>query len=134
LKGSAKMILSDAYNYINVVGKAADASRIRSSVIANNIANNDTPNYKRKDVQFESLLAAELSGGGTLDSKVNNMDLSHLNTKVYTDNSNLSYRLDGNNVDISTEESYYAEAQLKYNTLVDSMTRNFQAIKIALSK
>lgn len=128
------MILSDAYNYINVVGKAADASRIRSSVIANNIANNDTPNYKRKDVQFESLLAAELSGGGTLDSKVNNMDLSHLNTKVYTDNSNLSYRLDGNNVDISTEESYYAEAQLKYNTLVDSMTRNFQAIKIALSK
>ncbi|HEX3075448.1 MAG TPA: flagellar basal body rod protein FlgB [Lachnospiraceae bacterium] len=128
------MILSNAYNYINVVGKAADASRIRSSVIANNIANNDTPNYKRKDVQFESLLAAELSGGGTLDSKVNNMDLSHLDAKVFTDNSNLSYRLDGNNVDIATEESYYAQAQLKYNTLVDTITRNFQSIKVALSK
>lgn len=128
------MILSDVYNYINVTEKAATASRIRSTVIANNIANVDTPNYKRQDVEFESLLAAQMSGGGSLDSKVSSVDLGRLNSRVYTDNANLSYRLDGNNVDISTESSYYAQSQLKYNTLVDYMSRSFSAIKIAMGK
>ncbi|WP_310602701.1 flagellar basal body rod protein FlgB, partial [Anaerosporobacter sp.] len=102
--------------------------------IANNIANVDTPNYKRQDVKFESLLAAQVSGGGTLDSKVASMDLASLNGQVYTDNANLSYRLDGNNVDISTENSYYAQSQLKYNTLIEYMNRGFSAIKIAMGK
>lgn len=128
------MILSDAYNYINVTEKAAIASKMRSTVIANNIANVDTPNYKRQDVKFESLLAAQMSGGGTLDSKVATVNLSSLKGQVYTDNANLSYRLDGNNVDISTESSYYAQSQLKYNTLVDYMNRGFSAIKIAMGK
>ncbi|SHL96782.1 flagellar basal-body rod protein FlgB [Anaerosporobacter mobilis DSM 15930] len=128
------MILSDAYNYINVTGQAAAASKMRSTVIANNIANVDTPNYKRQDVKFESLLAAQMSGGGSLDSKIASMDLARLNAQVYTDNANLSYRSDGNNVDISTESSYYAQSQLKYNTLVDYMNRGFSAIKIAMGK
>lgn len=128
------MILSDAYNYINVTGQAAAASKMRSTVIANNIANVDTPNYKRQDVKFESLLAAQMSGDGSLDSKIASMDLARLNAQVYTDNANLSYRSDGNNVDISTESSYYAQSQLKYNTLVDYMNRGFSAIKIAMGK
>ncbi|MHB8131035.1 MAG: flagellar basal body rod protein FlgB [Mobilitalea sp.] len=48
------MIGSNAFNYINVLDKAADASWQRNEVISNNIANVDTPGYKRKDVQFES--------------------------------------------------------------------------------
>ena len=48
------MVLSNAYNYINVLDKAADASWTRNDVLANNIANADTPGYKRKDVQFET--------------------------------------------------------------------------------
>ncbi len=54
------MIGSDAFNYINVLNKAADASWTRNQVIANNIANNDTPNYKRKDINFETYLKDEL--------------------------------------------------------------------------
>ena len=52
------MIGSNAYNYINVLSKAADASWIRNEVIANNIANNDTADYKRQDVVFELITAA----------------------------------------------------------------------------
>ena len=40
------MVLSNAYNYINVLDKAADASWTRNDVLANNIANADTPGYK----------------------------------------------------------------------------------------
>ena len=47
------MIHSNAFSYINVLDKAADASWIRENAIANNIANVDTPGYKRQDVQFE---------------------------------------------------------------------------------
>ena len=50
------MIGSDAYNYINVLQQATDASWLRNSIISNNIANVDTPNYKRSDVQFETYL------------------------------------------------------------------------------
>ncbi|MBP5305879.1 MAG: flagellar basal body rod protein FlgB [Lachnospiraceae bacterium] len=127
------MIGSDAYNYINVLNKAADASWMRNSVITNNIANVDTPGYKRKDVQFESYLMAAMTKGGSLDKRVDNINLNSLNGTIYTDYANLSYRLDGNNVDIDTESSYLAENQLRYYALLDSMNQEFSRIKTVLT-
>ena len=86
------MINSNIFNYINVLDKAADAAYTRNDILANNIANDSTPNYKRKDVQFESLLQASLAGGGKLDDKVEqlNQNLGDLEGFVYTDHSSLS--------------------------------------------
>ena len=50
------MFNSNAFDYINVLDKAADASWTRNEVIANNIANVDTPGYKRQDINFEDEL------------------------------------------------------------------------------
>ncbi len=127
------MIGSDAYNFINVLNKAADASWMRHNVISNNIANNDTPGYKRKDVQFESYLAMELIRGGSLRHRVAGTDLDRIDGMIYTDYSNLSYRADGNNVDIHTENSYLAKNQIRYYTLLDAMTQEFSRIKTALT-
>lgn len=127
------MIGSNAYNYINILDKAADASWTRNELITNNIANVDTPNYKRKDIEFQTYLANELEGNGTLDQKVANADLNSLEASVYTDNSSLSYRLDGNNVDIDTESANQAENQIRYYTLLDSMTQEFSRIKSVLT-
>ena len=41
------MLSTDAFNYVNVLDKAADASWTRESILANNIANIDTPGHKR---------------------------------------------------------------------------------------
>lgn len=128
------MIQSGAFNYINVLQKSADASWYRNSILANNIANVSTPNYKRKDVQFETYLMSSLAGGDSLDSNVANVDLDELEPTTYVDESNLSYRLDGNNVDINTESSELAKNQLRYYTLLDSMTQEFGRIKTALSR
>ena len=49
------MVSSGAFNYVNVLDKALDASWTRNSVIANNIANVDTPGFKRQDVKFEEI-------------------------------------------------------------------------------
>ena len=46
------MIDSGVFSYINVLNKAADASWTRNEVLANNMANSSTPNYKRQDVTF----------------------------------------------------------------------------------
>ena len=120
------MITSNIYNYINILDKAADASNLRNELISNNIANVDTPNYKRKDINFESILQAELSGDNLSEAVLElNQDLSVLEPNVFTDNASLSYRLDGNNVDIATEEAYLAENQIKYQALVDLMNQEF---------
>lgn len=127
------MINSNAFNYINILDKAADASWLRSELISNNLANVSTPNYKRKDIEFQTYLARELQGAGSLDQKVARANLNSLEASVYTDHSNLSYRLDGNNVDIDTESAMEAENQIRYYLLIDSMSQEFNRIKTVLS-
>ena len=132
------MIGSDAYNYINVLNKAAGASWTKNEIIANNIANVDTPDYKRKDLNFESLLSEALSDTSVhtknLDKKVANINLASLKPDVYTEYSTLSYRYDGNNVDIDTEQAYLADNQIKYYALLDSMTHEFNRLKTVLNQ
>ncbi len=131
-KGDLQVIQSNAFNFINVLDKAADASWTRNELISNNIANVDTPNYKRKDVEFQSFLSSELDRADSLRSNVAGVDLNSLNASVYTDNASLSYRLDGNNVDIDTESASLAENQIRYYTLLDTMTQEFNRIKSVL--
>ena len=63
---------TNAFDYINVLDRAADASWLRHDVISNNISNADTPGYKRSDVNFETQLAKALgqSRYTSMDSKV----------------------------------------------------------------
>lgn len=128
------MIRTDAFNYVNVLQKAAGVSWTRNDILANNIANVDTPNFKRKDVQFETYLMSSLSGGDSLDANIAEMDLDELQPTTYVDQANLSYRLDGNNVDINTESAELAKNQLKYYTLLDSMSQEFSRLKSAMTR
>ena len=123
------MVSTGAFNYINVLGKAADSSWIRNGVISNNIANVDTPGYKRKDVDFEVYLKGAVSGGISLDDDVAGADLEVLSGTTYTDYSTASYRLDGNNVDIDTENAELAKNQMKYYTMLDSVSQEFTRLK-----
>lgn len=125
------MINTGVYNYIDVLGKAADASWIRNEVINNNIANNDTPGYKRQDVQFDDILAREIrtSQGKDLDDAMATVNMRRISGRIYTDSVNYSYRIDGNNVDIDTENVELASNQIKYNALIDSVTQEFSRLR-----
>lgn len=120
---------SGAFNYINVLEKACDASWTRHSVISNNIANVDTPGYKRKDVQFEEYLRNEVGYTDSLDDEVANADLDALMTTTYTEYEGMDYRIDGNNVDIDTESAELAKNQIKYYTMLDSISQEFGRLK-----
>lgn len=125
------MINSNIYDYVNVLDKAADASWMRQETISNNIANVNTPGYKRQDVAFEDSLQEAISNSRyrSTDEKVANLSKADLRIRSYTDSSGFSYRLDGNNVDIDTENAALARNQLKYNALVDSINHEFSMIK-----
>lgn len=127
---------SGAFGYVDVLKTARDASWLREEVLTNNIANVDTPNYKRQDVEFTTYLKSALEQAGTpastLTQKVNEANLSGITTRTYTENTTLSYRMDGNNVDLSTENAELATEQINYNALIDSMNNEFTRMKAVL--
>ena len=124
------MTRTGAFDYINVLEKACDASWTRNSVLADNIANVDTPGFKRRDVQFEEYLMGELGFTDSLDDEVADAELDALNATTYTDYAAVSDRLDGNNVDIDTENVELAKNQIKYYTMVDSVSQEFSRLKM----
>lgn len=129
------MINSNVFDYINVLDKAADASALRNKIIGNNIANVDTPGYKRQDVSFESDLQQALRNSRyeSLDEKVGTVRLDRIKGRVYTDYANYSYRTDGNNVDIDNENVELASNQLKYNGIMQSMDRQFANLRAVMN-
>ena len=128
------MIQTNAFDYINVLDRAADAAWQRNEAISNNIANVDTPGYKRQDVAFESVLQQALGNNRyeSMDDEVANVDLSRLRGRAYLDYANYSYRLDGNNVDIENENVMLAENQLKYQGLISSINQEFTNLKTVM--
>ena len=125
------MINTNAFDYINVLDKAADASWLRNEAISNNIANADTPGYKRQDVAFESELKRAIGYNRyeSTDSKVSKVKTSRLNPRPYTDSAGFSYRLDGNNLDIENENVMLVENQLKYQGLLTSINNEFSNLQ-----
>ena len=128
------MIQTNAFDYINVLDRAADAAWQRNEAISNNIANVDTPGYKRQDVAFESVLQQALGNNRyeSMDDKEANVNLSRLRGRAYVDYANYSYRLDGNNVDIENENVMLAENQLKYQGLISSINQEFTNLKTVM--
>jgi flagellar basal-body rod protein FlgB len=114
---------------LDLVQRALDASSLSHSVIANNIANVDTPGFKRSEVVFNEQLKSAIQarqnessqlGLATTDPRHIALDgvpaLSSIQPKVTTDLSS-SLRNDGNNVDIDTEVSLLAQNTVWYQTL-----------------
>jgi flagellar basal-body rod protein FlgB len=130
------MINSNAFDYINVMDRAADASYLRETVITNNISNVDTPQYKRQDVNFSDVLKRKLTeygnGTKTMDQRVEALNPDDLDAVQYVDDPMYSYRLDRNNVDIDTENVELASEQLRYQTITTSVTNDFSRLKAVL--
>lgn len=128
------MINTNVFDYVNVLDKAADAAWLRNEAISNNIANVDTPGYKRQDVSFEAELekALGMNRYESMDAKVAGVKTSRLQARPYTDYEGYSYRLDGNNVDIENENVMLAENQLKYQGLLTSITQEFTNLQAVM--
>jgi len=122
-------VIDKIYGNSRILEKSLDACWLREEVISQNIANFDTPGYKRKTVTFEEYLAEALDTKDRKNINVNNIDI-----KVSEDHSNLSMRIDGNNVDIDTEMSSLVKNSIRYNVLIQSLNAGFSRFKSVISE
>jgi flagellar basal-body rod protein FlgB len=113
----------------NVLQKAMEASWLKNETLSNNIANADTPGYKKQTVQFETYLNNQLSK----TNKASLIDLDALNPKVVFENPSYSMKIDENNIDIEVEMAERSKNSLKYSALTDSISNNFKKINTVLS-
>ena len=79
---------------------------------------------ERKEYYYENSFEEELR------AKVQSVII---NANTYIDESTLSYRIDRNNVDINTESAYLAQNQIRYYTLLDSMSQEFSRLSSAIN-
>jgi len=111
------------------IERGLDAAWLRNTVISQNIANVDTPGYKRKVVQFEEFLSDEMKTGKISKGKSR---LYGDDIRIIEDPSESSYRSDGNNVDIENEMALLAANTLRYNTLIQKINGDFQKLKLVI--
>ncbi|TCP58814.1 flagellar basal-body rod protein FlgB [Tumebacillus sp. BK434] len=125
---------------ITLLERSLDAASLRQKVISNNLANIDTPNYKRSDVSFEQTLQQVLQGnalsGRRTDARhiqIGTSSVAEVEPEIVTDRTT-SMRQDGNNVDIDVEMTNLAENQILYNALSQRINGKFATLKYAISE
>jgi len=133
-------MIEDMFNNTYVLQKALDASWTKNKVISNNIANVDTPGYKRQKVEFESYLAQAVDNkalkGTTTNEKhipVGVGSINRIKIDVKEDNST-TMRLDGNNIDIDSEMSDLAKNNIMYNVLTEKISGAFRNLRTAINE
>ncbi|NLV37444.1 MAG: flagellar basal body rod protein FlgB [Clostridiaceae bacterium] len=127
-------------SHLRLREKTLDATWARNEVIAQNIANVDTPGYKKSSVTFEEHLDSAMDSrgfrGNTTDDRhipIGKTDVEKVNIRVTRDYKNLSTRLDENNVDVETEMASLAKNNIRYNTLIQSVSNSYQTIKSVIN-
>jgi flagellar basal-body rod protein FlgB len=126
----------------NMMERALDASALRQKVIANNVANVDTPYFKRSDVKFEEFLQGQLGATGQIPPIIGyRTDPRHffigkfssgVTPEIKTDEfSTINNNL--NNVDMDYEMSLMAKNQLKYNVVIQEVNAEFKKLRTAMN-
>lgn len=110
----------------------------RSSVIASNIANSDTPNYKARDLDFKQILATAAERQQPDSVRMQVTHRGHLPTADSALGGDLLYRtptqpsLDGNTVDTQAEHTRFAENTFMYQASLSFLSSKFKGISYAI--
>jgi len=126
-------------NFDSALGIHADALRIRSQraeLLASNLANTDTPNYKARDIDFKSAMKMAASGQST------GMQTSHVNhiqhSSAQFNNPAVQFRigmqdsLDGNTVDEQVEQAQFMQNSVQYQASLDFLGARFKGLLSAI--
>ena len=129
-----------AINFSNALGvheQALHLRTVRSTVLAGNLANAETPGYKARDFDFHQALAAAKSGREGI-----NVKRTHVRHIALTSSPSpvaLSYRLplqpslDGNTVDSQRESAAFARNALEFSASFRLLNGRFSGLSKAIS-
>ncbi len=118
---------------LDVLSNALNVRNKKQEILASNIANAATPNYKARDVEFEVELARLLNEGPlkTSDSKHIGLVSKNLPGKVqYRQSVNPS--VDGNTVELAVEQMEFAENAVRYQTTLDFINSKVRGLMSAI--
>jgi flagellar basal-body rod protein FlgB len=110
------MTLTD--NLFGIHAAALSVRQTRMNILASNIANAATPNYKARDIDFKSALVSAQSGQSGARA-------THFRIP-------LQASLDGNTVELPTEQTAFAENALAYRTSLSFLQNRIDGISRAL--
>ena len=121
---------------LGVHQKTLGIRSLRAEVLASNIANADTPNYKAKDIDFADVLEntkRRIAGVGLL--RTNKKHFGH----EPDPNVDLKYRVplqpdtgDGNTVEMANERNHYVKNAMEYQTTFNFLSGRFGGLKKAI--
>jgi flagellar basal-body rod protein FlgB len=125
-------------SYLGVQPDALKVQSKRLEVLANNLANVDTPNYKARDIDFRAALAQ--SGSPEAAVPLATTDAKHLSVDPTSEQgANLKYRvplapaLDGNTVDAQQEQAAFAENTVRYQSTLTFLSARFKNLLTAIT-
>jgi flagellar basal-body rod protein FlgB len=110
---------------------AIRGSAARQTALASNVANANTPGYRRQDVDFHSTLQAALSKGSSAGAAAGEAALQNAAFSATTDGSS-PMQADGNSVDIDVEQANLAKNGLEYQALVTVARGRIDILKAAM--
>ena len=119
--------------YFGVHGTALRLRSERMGVLASNIANAATPGYKARDLDF-----AQAFQGQSSDLALTKTSALHLTASPEEGTARLAYRqpvqpsLDGNTVELATEQVQFAETALRYRSTLGLLGGRIQSLTSAL--
>lgn len=123
-----QLVNSTNFDYLS---RGMAAASLRQEVISHNIANVNTPNYRKTVVEFEDLLAREIYGDEpeegklqmvrTRDKHLPHKPLDYHAEPTMVDDLTTIMRVDDNNVDIDIEMATLAKNQLYFNALATQL-------------
>ncbi len=129
--------------YLGVHQDALKLYAQRTAVLANNIANADTPNYKAQDLDFRAVLAGTgtgTAGGAALAlATTNGAHASGSGNATPGTSTGLKYRvplapsLDGNTVDVQLEQAAFADNSVRYQAALTFLSSKFRDLMTAIT-
>ena len=122
--------VSISVNY-QLAQKLLDASVLRQEAIATNIANAETPGFRRVDVapDFATALRAQFASGGTPSAA----ELDSITPHLAEDANVQTVRPDGNSVEMETELLAMNKNHVDYEFLTDVLSRDLKQMKVAIT-
>lgn len=127
------------FSSVDLMQTGLDASWMRNAVIRNNIANVETPGFKASDVLFEDTFAQALenTGAGMKVTRAKHMSGGYNIEDIepfVVKNNGTSMRMDGNDVDIESENTKLAQNSVQYNTILYKLNSELARIKMAVNE
>ncbi|WP_416886769.1 flagellar basal body rod protein FlgB [Marinospirillum sp.] len=128
-----------AINFNNALGIHAEALNVRSrrsEILANNLANSDTPGFKARDLDFQGILRGEYESRQRME--LNRTSARHIPAEAIIEDSSLQYRIphqpaiDGNTVETNIEQAEFARNAMDFQTSFTFLDSRFSGLSKAL--